>query len=192
VRGVKPKSLAGTLFCFPCLRRRFVREHPGQEVPDHRVVRFRLGYLQKRFDEARAAFDRCEELNKDSNLANLGRAQALAAQGRYAEALTTMLKRREWNPANEVYWVSAFYAGSGDKEKALANLQKAFNLGYRDFPSIKGNPVFDSLRDDARFKQLIKTQNKPVAGRCLASRLRMDESKRSMKAIINDRYGSPE
>ena len=103
-----------------------------------------------------AAFDRCEELNKDSNLANLGRAQALAAEGRYAEALTTMLKRREWNTASDVYWVSAFYAGSGDQGKALANLQKAFNLGYSDFPSIKENPAFDSLRDDARFKQLLQ------------------------------------
>ena len=126
--------------------------------PSHSYALYHLGralYLQKRFEEAMAAFDRCEELNKDSNLANLGRAQALAAQGRYAEALTTMLKRHEWKTANDLYWVSSFYAGNGDKEKAVANLQKAFNLGYRDFPSIKENPAFNSLRDDARFKQLL-------------------------------------
>ena len=124
--------------------------------PSHRYALYHLGralYLQKRFDEAMAAFDRCEELNKDSNLANFGRAQALSAQGRYAEALTTMLKR-ESKTALEFYWLSYFYAGKGDKEKALATLQKSLNLGYRDLPSIKENPAFDSLRNDARFKQL--------------------------------------
>jgi tetratricopeptide (TPR) repeat protein len=127
--------------------------------PSHSYALYHLGralYLQKRFDEAMAAFDRCEELNKDSNLANFGRAQALSAQGRYAEALTTMLKR-ESKTALEFYWLSSFYAGKGDKEKALATLQKSLNLGYRDLPGIKENPAFDSLRNDARFKQLLQS-----------------------------------
>jgi eukaryotic-like serine/threonine-protein kinase len=131
--------------------------------PTHSYALYHLGralYLQKRFDEAMAAFDRCEELNKDSNLANFGRAQALAAQGRYAEALPTMLKRGEPKTAIELYWLSSFFAGNSDKEKALAALKKSLGLGYRDFPSIKENPAFASLRDDARFKQLLQNSSK--------------------------------
>jgi tetratricopeptide (TPR) repeat protein len=102
------------------------------------------------------AFDRCEELNKNSSLANFGRAQALAAQQRYGEALSTMLKSGESKTtANDLYWLSSFYAGSGDKEKALATLQKSLNLGYRDFPAINANSAFSSLRPDPRFQQLL-------------------------------------
>jgi eukaryotic-like serine/threonine-protein kinase len=130
--------------------------------PSHSYSLYHLGralYLQKRYEEAMAAFDRCEELSKDSHLANMGRAQALAAQGRYPEALTTMLKRGS-KTATDFYWLSSYYAGNGDKEKALATLQKSLNVGYRDFPSIKENPAFASLRDDARFKQLLQNSSK--------------------------------
>ena len=112
-------------------------------------------YLQNRFPEAMAAFDRCEELNRNSPLANLGRAQALAAQQRYGEALATMVKRGEPKTANDLYWLSSFYAGTGDKEKSLATLQKSFDLRFRDFAAINSNPAFASLRDDPRFKQLL-------------------------------------
>jgi hypothetical protein len=57
--------------------------------------------------------------------------------------------------AIDFYWLSSFYAGNGDKEKALAALQKSFDLGYRDFASINANPAFASLQDDPRFKQLL-------------------------------------
>ena len=102
-----------------------------------------------------AAFDRCEELNRNSSLANFGRAQALAAQQRYGEALATMLKQGESKTANDLYWLSSFYAGNGDKEKALAALQKSFDLSFRDFAAINANPAFFSLRDDPRFQQLL-------------------------------------
>jgi tetratricopeptide (TPR) repeat protein len=127
--------------------------------PSNNYAQYHLGralYLQNRFSEAMVAFDRCEELNKNSSLANFGRAQALAAQQRYGEALSTMLKSGESKTtANDLYWLSSFYAGSGDKEKALATLQKSLNLGYRDFPAINANSAFSSLRPDPRFQQLL-------------------------------------
>jgi len=125
--------------------------------PSLSYAQYHLGralYLQNRFPEAMAAFNHTEELQGNYVIANLGRAQALAAQQRYDEALALMLKPGQPNTSITFYWLSSFYAGSGDKEKALATLQKSFDLGYRDFAAINANPAFSSLRDDPRFRQL--------------------------------------
>ena len=132
--------------------------------PSFGMVQYHLGralYLQNRFPEAMAAFDRCEELRGNlDNTADLGRAQALAAQERYDEALATMLKHGEPKTSIHLYWLSSFYAGSGDKEKALAALQKSLDLGFRDLPAVDANPGFSSLRDDSRFQQLLRRFSK--------------------------------
>jgi eukaryotic-like serine/threonine-protein kinase len=131
--------------------------------PSFSYAQYHLGralYLQNRFPEAMAAFDRCEELSGNPDAVNLGRAQVLAAQQRYNEAVATILKRGVPNSANHFYWLSSFYAGSGDKEKALATLQKSLDLGLRDFPAIDANPDFSSLRDDRRFQQLLRRFSK--------------------------------
>ena len=117
-------------------------------------------YMQGRFPEAMAAFDRCDELTGKSDVANLGRAQALGAQKRYAEALLIMLNGRTLYASNDRYWLSSFYAGNGEDEKSLAALQKGFELGFRDFPAINADPAFASLRNDPRFRQLLDRYSK--------------------------------
>jgi serine/threonine protein kinase len=117
-------------------------------------------YEQGRYPEAGAAFDRCEELSGNADAADLGRAQALGAQKRYAEAIAEMLKRSRLKAEIDNYWMSSFYAGNGDKEKALAMLQKSFDLGFRDFAAINADPAFATLRDDSRFKQLLARYSK--------------------------------
>jgi serine/threonine protein kinase len=72
------------------------------------------------------------------------------------EALSTMLKGRTVKTSKDLYWLSSFYAGNGDKQKALATLQKSFELGFRDFPASSANPAFSSLRNDSRFQQLLR------------------------------------
>jgi hypothetical protein len=53
------------------------------------------------------------------------------------------------------YQLSSAYAGRGDKDKSLLELQKAIDLGYRDSAAIKSNAHFDSLRSDPRFEKLL-------------------------------------
>jgi hypothetical protein len=53
------------------------------------------------------------------------------------------------------YWLSSYYAGNGEKEKALATLQKSFDYGFRDFPALDANPAFSSIRNDTRFAALV-------------------------------------
>jgi tetratricopeptide (TPR) repeat protein len=131
--------------------------------PSIGIAQYHLGralYLQNHLPEAMAAFDRCEELGGSSGTANLGRAQALAAQQRYSEALATMLKRGEPKTSLDWYWLSSFYSGSGDKEKALAALQESIDLGFRDSAAINANPAFSSIREDPRFQQLLRRFSK--------------------------------
>jgi hypothetical protein len=71
--------------------------------------------------------------------------------------LARLLKGGEPKEAVNCYFLSATYAAKGDKEKALASLQKTFNLGYRDFAALDASPYFASLRSNPRFQQLIRS-----------------------------------
>jgi serine/threonine protein kinase/tetratricopeptide (TPR) repeat protein len=117
-------------------------------------------YMQGRFPEAMAAFDRCEELSGDASAANLGRAQALGAQKRYVEAIATMDKRPPRNATTDYYWRSSFFAGAGDKKNALATLRQAFETGFRDFPALNADPAFHSLRNAPEYQQLLQRYSK--------------------------------
>jgi eukaryotic-like serine/threonine-protein kinase len=133
--------------------REAIRLNPALTYTEYHLGR--ALYLQGRFPEAMAAFDRCEELAGNSNGANLGRSQALAAQGRHAEAITTLLKNGNSKSNINNYWLSSYYAGKGEKEKALATLRESFESGFRDFAALDANPAFTSLRNDPRFLALV-------------------------------------
>jgi serine/threonine protein kinase/Tfp pilus assembly protein PilF len=133
--------------------REAIRLNPALSYAEYHLGR--ALYLQGRFPEAMAAFDRCEELAGKPDAANLGRSQALAAQGRYAQAITTIMKNGPSKSMINNYWLSSYYAGNSEKEKALATLQKSFDYGFRDFPALDANPAFSSIRNDTRFAALV-------------------------------------
>jgi hypothetical protein len=58
------------------------------------------------------------------------------------------------------YWLSAAYAGEGDKDKALAMLQEALKLGFDDFTALDDSPYFASVRNDPRYKILLDQYRK--------------------------------
>jgi TolB-like protein/Tfp pilus assembly protein PilF len=58
------------------------------------------------------------------------------------------------------YFPAIICAFTGDKEKALDNLEKAFeNKETFSMPFVKADPVFDSLRDEPRYKELLRKMN---------------------------------
>jgi serine/threonine protein kinase/predicted Zn-dependent protease len=134
--------------------REAIRLQPSLTPAQYHLGRALL--LQGRYEEASKAFERAAELG-DANYANLGLAQVYLAQGNYDAAAARLLKDGEPKEAIGSYLLSAAYAAKGDKAKALAALQKTFNLGYRDFAAIEASPYFASLRSDPRFQQLIRS-----------------------------------
>ncbi len=92
----------------------------------------------------------------DVRYADLGGGQVLLAQGNYDAAIARLLKAGGQKDAIGSFFISAAYAAKGDKDRALAALEKAFEQGYRDFAAINASPCFASLRSDPRFQQLVK------------------------------------
>jgi eukaryotic-like serine/threonine-protein kinase len=133
--------------------REAIRLEPPMPVAHYHLGRALL--LQGRYEEASKAIEREAELG-DHTYVELGEAQVYLAQGNYDAAIARLLKNGEPKEAINCYFLSAAYAAKGDKEKALAALQRTFSLGYRDFVSIEKSQYFASMRSDPRFQQLIR------------------------------------
>jgi serine/threonine protein kinase/Flp pilus assembly protein TadD len=115
--------------------------------------------LQQRYPQAIAAFKQAQELDRANIVVQLGLGQTYLAQGDYDKALTAMLTGLRPVGIN-YFWLSAAYAARGDKEKTLATLQKAFELGFNDFAALDTSPYFFSLRADPRYQQLLRRYRK--------------------------------
>jgi tetratricopeptide (TPR) repeat protein len=133
--------------------REAIRLEPALPVAHYHLGRALL--LQGRYEEASKAVERAADLG-DTSYGDLGLAQVYLAQGKYDAAVDRLTKNGEPKEAINSYFLSAAYAGKGDKEKALATLQRTLNFGYRDFAAIQASPNFASLRDDPRFRELIR------------------------------------
>jgi TolB-like protein/DNA-binding winged helix-turn-helix (wHTH) protein/Flp pilus assembly protein TadD len=94
-------------------------------------------------------------------LAGLGYLYAVA--GRRAEALTTVaelqrLAKQQYVPPYHFAWI---YAGLGDKDKAIALMQQVYAEHTQHVVDFKTVPMFDSLRSDERFQELIQKVGLP-------------------------------
>ncbi len=123
-------------------------------------ARFGLGLAfihQKRHDEAIAELRKAVELSGGgaAQLAALGYAYAEA--GRRAEALAIVAKLKERSLQRYVPggMVAAVLAGLGEKDEAMVWLEKANEERDPWLTSLKVEPMYDSLRSDPRFVDLM-------------------------------------
>jgi tetratricopeptide (TPR) repeat protein len=118
--------------------------------------------LQKRYDEAIAAFNQAASISPDSSTPMFGLAQVYLAQGDYDQALSYFSKQSEEarNSLVDLAVLTSVYAARHDDEKALATLHKALEGGYRDFPALDSNPHLEELRKNPRYQQLIQQYRK--------------------------------
>ncbi len=111
-----------------------------------------------RFDEALKASEKSNELFENSVFAMLGHAESIAAAGRKNEAeklvekLNSLAKERYISP----YQMALVFCYLGNKDKAFAALDEAFEVKEAWLNWMNVEPAFDVLRGDKRFDQLIE------------------------------------
>jgi tetratricopeptide (TPR) repeat protein len=94
-------------------------------------------------------------------LAGLGYVYAVA--GQRAEALSTLaelerLAKQQYVPPYHFAWI---YIGMGDRDKAIALLQQVYAEHTQYVVDFKTVPMFDSLRSDERFQELVRKVGLP-------------------------------
>jgi serine/threonine protein kinase/Tfp pilus assembly protein PilF len=120
-------------------------------------------------EEAVSAAKRAAELSNDSTLILMMQGQAFAAAGlrREAEDFLARLDATAIERPASSYHVALIYCFLGEKEKAIERLERSF-AEREAWPVWMGvEPVFDSLRDDPRFTDLLQKTNNPAAA-CLS------------------------
>lgn len=141
--------------------RESIRLNPSLFGAHYHLARALL--LQDRFEESLAALDQAGQLNPDPSTVEFGRAQVYLAQKQYRQALDQMARasqqRARKTPIFQFVTASA-HAGLGEREKALAALEKALAGGYRDFPAIESSPHLAPLRADPRLQRLLDRYRK--------------------------------
>jgi TolB-like protein/Tfp pilus assembly protein PilF len=112
------------------------------------------GRLSEAISEYRQAFD----LNGDFySLAGLG--QAYARAGNKAEAQKVLARMNEEAKSRHVaaYAWALLYLGLGDKNRALDELETAYQRGDTNYLFVlKVDPLFDDLRGQPRFEALVQ------------------------------------
>ena len=88
-------------------------------------------------------------------------AQAYANQSKRVEAEQQVSVLRELAKTRYVrpYYIASIYAALGDKDKAFAELEASFAERDCYLGRLTVDPFMDPLRDDPRFKSLLKRMN---------------------------------
>ncbi len=78
--------------------------------------------------------------------------------GQSAQAHNALRQLLQWNRSHPVdaMFVAVAYVGLGDKDQALAWLEKAYQQHSNELVSLKVTPGYDSLRGDPRFQDLLR------------------------------------
>jgi TolB-like protein/Tfp pilus assembly protein PilF len=129
--------------------------------PDHFLPHLRMGLvrIQKgQYPQAIAALKKAVRLANHSTetLAALALAHAARGEMKTAMKLTGELEALEAERYVLPYNIAKIYAAGGNKEKCFLWLEKAYEEGNPDLIELNSEPVFDGLRKDPRFSDLMQ------------------------------------
>jgi eukaryotic-like serine/threonine-protein kinase len=120
-------------------------------------VRARSYVQKKMYTEAIADCQRWSEAFHDGqSIAALGWIYGKMGNRPAAEKMLTQLEELSKRRFSSAYWQALIYVGLNDKDQAFQYLEKAFEEKYFLMIWIKADPLFDSIRTDARFADLTK------------------------------------
>ncbi len=122
-----------------------------------------LSYLkQGRNPEAIANLEKAVELSNRAGVAlmNLGYGYGVAGKRMEATAILKELEEKYARKESSGAFIAAVYAELGNKDKVFEWLEKDFQ-NKEDLGFIRWRLAFESLRDDPRFKDLLKRMNLP-------------------------------
>jgi TolB-like protein/Tfp pilus assembly protein PilF len=115
-------------------------------------------YVEKaRFAEALADTERMRQVTPVAAYWSW-RAYLYGRSGQMAQARHALHELLQWNKSHRVdpILVTMAYLGVGDREQSVAWLEKAHAQHSNELVSLKVNPIYDLLRGDPRFQDLLK------------------------------------
>ncbi len=128
-----------------------------------------LAYVQKRmYNEAIAELRSLIKAPTDGTLpedvvakeveasASLGFAYGMAGQRKEAESILKHLEAIAQRRYVSGLYFATVYAGLKDNDQAIVQLNRAFESRHPGLVLIRTEPIFDGLRSDDRFKELVK------------------------------------
>ncbi len=128
------------------------------KASDERSIRVREREASRRFDVFEIDLAKAVLEADPRNVAALHMlGQALTRAGRHQEALEADLKLAVLRPDDPVvfYNLACSYAQLGNLDAAFEAINRAFDLGYKDYPHLLRDPDLKNLREDHRFKKLL-------------------------------------
>ncbi len=120
-----------------------------------------LGLAYERKRQFIAAIQKAHSLDNNPWITGyLGYVYATAGNKAEAQKIIDELKELSKQRYVPPYSIAIIYAGLNDKDQAFEWLNKSYEA-YSWTHQLKVDTVFDNLRDDPRFKDLLKRMNLP-------------------------------
>ncbi|HLF47504.1 MAG TPA: tetratricopeptide repeat protein [Chitinophagaceae bacterium] len=133
--------------------------------PNHPLILHNIGELyaaQGRYTEAIAPLKQSSELSASAHYkAILAYAYAMVNRKDEVMAILKELLNRSDSGSFSGFNMAAVYLALGDTEKALSQLQKGYEQRDVWMKELKAWPWFDTLKNEPRYKDLIKRMNFP-------------------------------
>jgi len=132
-----------------------------KDPPHAYLAHFFMGfaYVHKaEFENAIQEFKQSTVLGDAGSLSALGYGYAMS--GNKAETQNILLRLKHHSGAKNVpYRVAAIYLALGDKDRAIKLIEKDYRQRSNWLNRLNVDPVMDPLRDDPRFKNLMRKMN---------------------------------
>ena len=127
--------------------------------PNFASAHFHLGkaYVKKgRYKEALVAFGKAHAFSQVAAMALEGHTLAVLGQRDKAQEILSELKEQSKLRYVSPYDIAVIHTGLGEKDEALAWLQKACDERVFRVVLLGVEPLLDDLRSDPRFQALVK------------------------------------